>query len=431
MYKFHLKTFWISPLALCVGAALMAGNVMAATDSVSQHDELHAPDHAQVTVDKTLTMGAVIDLVFDHVPEQHMAKALDAKGDAYKAQASKLFAGSPELSLRYENDSFASDIGQREYEGILSAPVWMPGQKKYSRIAASSSREQAEQYRVRLRWYVAGQVRELLWQIKMTDQSYRLAEKELDMVVSFKNQVERSVALGERSKQELLLVNQTLLEKQMAIKEAEKELVDSLLAYRSFTGLDVMPPVSSETVATVPAGQDTPPVAYARQVAEVQRAEATAVNKKWATAPTVSLGVKRSRSEYGVSASNTVNVGVSIPIGGRDYNARERAEAASALAVAERDLKLAEREQALLFHEVEHELQTCDLQEKAAKAHWAASETAQSSGKKAYELGEYSLIDFLRVQETHLESIRQYEIQKLECGLAVARHNQAKGVLPQ
>ncbi len=388
-------------------------------------------DHITLTADKTLSLGDVVRLAADRAPERFIARAHDTISRAYADQSSNLFAGSPRLALSHQNDFLLSDQGLREWEGRLEAPLWLPGEKSAHRNKAVAAAAESQAYRVRLEWAVAADVRELVWQVKLAEAALQESRDALDIAEQLKHDVERRITSGDLPRNSLLLAQRDVASRQIALKGAERDYVDSAVAYQNYTGLERIPAEVRESRQEVADELAAPHVLYARRQVDYYQAEYDAVKRSWSSAPTVSLGVKRERGGYDDRSINSVSFGLTIPLGSRAYTAPKRAEAAARLAEAERQRESVLRRHRRALHEAHHELEVCLVQQKISREHFAISKENMRLARKAFDLGESDLMDLVRVQEQYFQSAAFQSRQQIECGRATARHNQTKGIIPQ
>ncbi|WP_321390390.1 TolC family protein [Emcibacter sp.] len=396
-----------------------------------KHGEEHKGAHITLTQDATLSMGEVVGLTAERAPERYMVEARTRTGKAYRRKASSFFSDSPQISVHHQNDFLMSDQGLREWEGRLDLPIWMPGEKRAWQNRARAAGSEADAYRDRLVWEVAGEVRELLWQVKLTEAALQDNRAALETAEKLLDDVERRIKAGDLPKNSVILARQELAARRIALKGAERDYVDSAMTYQTITGLASIPASVEEQQQEVEDDYAVPPVTHARRQLEYYQAEYDSARASWSSSPTVTFGVKRERGGYDDRSIDSVSLGLAIPLGSATHSAPRRAEAAEKLAVAERQLALAMRDQKLALHEAEHELEVCLVQMEITEEHFAMATENLRLARRAFELGESDLMDLLRVQDQYFQSSGTHSLQKLQCGLAVARHNQTKGIFPQ
>ncbi|WP_138380718.1 TolC family protein [Luteithermobacter gelatinilyticus] len=388
-------------------------------------------EHVRLVPDSTLSLSNVIDAAANQAPDRLMAAARETTSRAYAKHAGSLFADSPQLSVSHQNDFLLSDQGLREWEGRLELPLWIPGEKSAYQNRARTAENEARAYRARMIWNVAREVRELVWQVKLAEAALEESRKGLEMAEKLLHHVERRIASGDLPRNSLILARQEVAARKIALKGAERDYVDSAVAYQSYTGLEAIPAEINESPQEVEDAYAVPPVLHARRLVEYYRAEYNAVRQSWSRSPTLSLGVKRERGGFDDRSVDSVSLGISIPLGSGAHTAPKRAEAAARLAEAERQKERALRAQKIALHEAEHELEVCLIQQKISREHHDMARENLQLAQRAFDLGESDLMDLLRVQDQYVRSSTAHTRQQLECGRAIARHNQTKGLLPE
>ncbi|WP_200345335.1 TolC family protein [Halochromatium glycolicum] len=147
--------------------------------------------------------------------------------------------------------------------------------------------------------------------------------------------------------------------------------------------------------------------------------------------PVLSLGGRRSRDDRAFGADTALQLEVSIPFGLRSQSALE-------LAASERQVTERLAELHRLRREAERELAGAVLgRAGAAKALQVAERRARLAAdalkvaERAFELGETDLADRLRAERRAREAHLDLALRRAEQGQALARLNQALGIIPQ
>ena len=120
-----------------------------------------------------------------------------------------------------------------------------------------------------------------------------------------------------------------------------------------------------------------------------------------------------------------------MPFGGGAHTAPALAEAEAALTQAQveyNDTRLA-LEDTLTLARLELERANATLEQTARRR--TLAEESLELGRRAFHLGETDLVRLLQTQADALSARHDHEIRQLEYGQALARLNQALGVIPQ
>jgi outer membrane protein TolC len=379
----------------------------------------------------SLTLGQAVQAAFERYPEAGLAQVINEQGAAIRQQASALLAGDPALVLRHESDAVTDDNGFRQWEGGLEMPLWLPGQRqRRSRVADATEGEGAATLRLQ-RWQVAGEMRELLWSLQIAAAELDLATQALQATRALERDVDRRVAAGELARMDLILAQKETLAREIERSAAASQHSALLMQYRAVTGLSAVPAELTETAAADDIAAEHPALVAARLAAERNRAERDQVRGEKRASPVLTLGGKSERPESGLSYDNAVILEVSVPLG-------TAGQAAPRTAAAERSLAEATAAVARARLDLEQDL---NLARNARRQAQQAAQLAQRQqqlaaeglrlAQRAFELGENSLFMVLEARRQALAAERTLRLSALELGRAVARYNQALGVIPE
>jgi outer membrane protein TolC len=378
------------------------------------------------------TLAGAVQAAFERYPEAGLARAIRQQGDAIRQQASSLLAADPAVVLRHESDAVTDSNGYRQWEGGLEMPLWLPGQRqRRSRVADATHGEGDATLRLQ-RWKVAGEMRDLLWSLEIAAAEVDVATQAVQSSRDLEQDVDKRVRAGELARMDLILAQEETLAREMEHAAAVSQHGALLMQYRAVTGLSAVPADVSETAAT--AGDipdDHPALLASRVAAERSRAERDQVRGEKRASPVLSLGGKSERPESGLSYDNALILEVSLPLGTEGHAAPRTAE-------AERSLAEATAAAARARLDLENDLigarsarqQAQQSVQLATRQRQLAAEGLRLA-QRAFELGENSLFMVLEARRKALTSERTLRISELELGRAVARYNQALGVIPE
>jgi len=292
-------------------------------------------------------LAEVVQAALERYPEAGLAQAIRQQGEAIRQQASSLLAGDPAVVLRHENDALTDDDGFRQWEGGLEMPLWLPGQRQRRGRVADATQGEGDATARLQRWQVAGEIRELLWSLKMAETERELALQALHSSRELEQDVDKRVAAGELARMDLILAQKETLAREIELSDARARHRALLMQYRAVTGLSAQPADLSEAepvAGTI--GDDHPLLAASRVAAERSRAERDQVRGEKRASPVLTLGGKSERPESGLSYDNALILEVSVPLGTEGHAAprtaeaeRSLAEASAAVARTQRDLE--------------------------------------------------------------------------------------------
>jgi len=357
--------------------------------------------------------------------ERDIANALDQK-------AAQPLAGDPTFNLKYETDAIGSDLGYREWEGGVALPLWSPGQSGEYKREAQRTMSVADAILNARRLEIAGQVRDRIWLLALAHDELEQAQSALQTAQGLADDVKRRVDAGELPRSDLLLADKDVLTRADAVAQAENRVTQAEVTFRNYTGLESAPLPRRESLPAnreLPA--DHPQLVLVKALVEQARAHRDRVEGERRKGPNVWLGGKTFKEQSGASYDSAVGIEVSIPFGSVVHAAPALAKADAALTEAqvEREHSHHQLTEALDIATLEYQ-RTIEAQQRAQRQQELA-EASLSISRRAFELGETDLVRLLRVQADAIDARHDQQIRQLDVGQAIARLNQALGVIPQ
>ncbi|HKK07060.1 MAG TPA: TolC family protein [Gammaproteobacteria bacterium] len=407
------------------GAGQMGVQDRAASGVTQSHE--HGPGEGSPPP----TLQDVLAAAFARSPQRQVLDARGRQVQALTRHADSLIADNPAVSLRYQSDRFGSDQGLREYEAGIDLPLWRPGERDANLGVARRAYDALTGSQAALRLQVAGQVREAVWQVALMHNNAVLAEQEWRTAQALEQDVAKRVRLGELAKTDLLLARDEALRKQSAYLQAEAEWRHSQDQYRALTGLDRLPRKRGE--ARSPRSTIVPEhplfVEAQANVAEAQ-AQLEAARQASGGSPELTIGGRRERGFVAENYISSVGVSVRVPFGTEAHTGPRisRAARAYADALAERDRL--QRRLRVALHEAEHTLSATEESLKIAEEQNALARENLRLARVAFSVGETDLVGLLRVQTLAFAAQRSEQELRIMRQRAIARYNQAVGVLP-
>lgn len=394
------------------------------------------------------TLGEAVDAALALAGQGQRADARQALGDAVRQQARGLLAENPALRVKLLSDQLTGDDGAYEVEAMLDLPLLLPGQRGARFALADATGASAQALRTRLRWEMAGVVRELVWEAALAEGRLRQAEAALAAAEALESTVARREAAGELARLDLLLAQQDTLARQSELAAARAEQAEAMAAYGALTGFPELPVPLAETPAEVPAQMPSaarPAVAgdaaalppahpllnSLEQGVARARAERGRVSADRRGSPIVSLGVKHARADRFAPEDNALQLEVSLPFGVRSANAPALAEAEQGVTDQLAELQQARRELARHIAAARAAVAGAQQQLAAARARVDVTERSLQLARRAFDLGEGDLTALLRAEERAREARLDLALRQLAQGRAVSRLNQALGALPE
>lgn len=363
-------------------------------------------------------------------PEQTAQTAREAEVAAFAARARGLLSGPPAVGGLYRSDSAGGD-GVQEMELGLELPLWRPGERAAERQAADRRAEGLDRRREALALRVAGQVREAVWEAAYRQSEVQLARRELETARALERDVGRRVDAGELAQSDRLLAREEALRRETALIQAQAEAAQALLRYQNLTGFAELPADAAE--ARSPLTDLTPGhalLAAADAGMETARAGLRVAERAAGGSPQLSIGGKRERGAHGEDYENSLQLAVRVPF---DLGPAAKPAVASAgreLAEAQAERLRVERELGAELAGAAEELASLERRLGLAREQGRIAAENLRLARRAFDLGETDLSSLQRVQALAFAAERASAQTETLRRRAVARYNQAAGVLP-
>lgn len=413
-------------LVCAVGAACFFAIASAASEEriVDHYDEL--------VFDESLTLGQTIEAALEKYPQSALIEAFENEAKALERRSASWIAGYPSIYLQWIDDKAFADRGAVEIQTGYQIPVWMWGQRAASKAVAERARQSAALFVRAIKHEVAGLVRDALWNLRLAENRYDLARRIYEVSKQLTAVVQRRVEVGDLARADLLLAESDELEKKTALVQAEAEVMHARQNYTNLTRLVRAPKHFEEVQSPLSTfDENHPAIAVANALIERAQAEVEFTRRsKQGNQPSILVGTQHERDTRREGYNNETNLVLQIPIGGDAYNAPFVAEAAIALTqrMADRDILYRQLEKAL--HEAIHNLQVDRTALTIAERRREIAESQLRMSRLAFETGEISLIDYLKIQATAQAAIRDAEQRAILLQRDIAVYNQVVGVTP-
>lgn len=384
---------------------------------------------------RATTLSEAVSATLQQEQQEKRVGALRDEQTAVARQAAGLVAADPALRAKTLTDAPTTDDGAYELEAMVELPMWMPGQRRARRGVADALGSHASALSRYLRWEAAGRVREAAWAAAIAQGLLQQAGAALESARALERDIGKRSKAGELARVDLLVAQQATLAREMDLQLAQMEYDRAIHTYIHLTGLTALPDPLRETAASVEGDPSVPPdhpllANSAGSVAQA-RAERERVQSQRRGNPILSLGAKQARAARGEPSDTALQLEVSIPFG-------LASQSAPAVAGAERAYTERVSEQRLTRIEAEHALHEARLALLGAADALAVAQRRETLSRealglvrRAFDLGESDLTGLLRAQEQARQSSLDLELRRLEQGRAVARLNQALGVVPE
>lgn len=416
------------PLLVGLGLGLQ---LSLSAPAVSQDSDAEASGDDVIVVSPELKLHTVLEQALARDPRLAMTQDFRRQGHAWVGQANRFYGGQPALNVQHQSDALGSDRGLREWEATVEIPLWRYGERQAVRDLAAGYESYAGAHEAAVRLGVAGEVRESLWGLLLAEEQLRLATQALETAQALEREVVIRERAGDLALRDRLLARDELLAKQDEQLAARVEFRHAIERYEFLTGLAQRPADIREVRSTISAITDDHPL-----LQELQRRLAAAVAevnrlKQGAGAPVqLTLGVRRERAAIGEASQTSAGLGLRLPLEGTRYQATALAAAELNIAHIRAEQARLQRELMLTAHEAEHSLSMMDESLRLAEEQAQVGGESLRLARLAFEAGDLELSQLLRIQSQAMAVERRLTLRRLEQQQAIARYNQAVGVLP-
>lgn len=405
-------------LAVCLSLIISGQPLWAA----SEHEEyaLHK--------DEQLTLAALLDATIERHPESAVLEAGRGTAKAEAEYGSRFLPDVPEVNAFHLSDRQLDDIGVYENEVALSFPMWLPGEKKaQSALGEALSTAQGSRS-TEFRWRVSALLRQQLWQLNVIGSQWELALEQEQRLQQVLNQVSDLFEAGDLSRADYLATVQELGVWKAETLSLEAAYQDAMREYQTLSGMDAIPADISEQLSEkkeVTPGHPALQAALDRVGAVTASAEVVWQGSN--ARPSLQLFWRGFRGDRTSPDVDALGLGFAVPLGRSPKRGPKFAHASENLARAEAQLLELQRQLDMQLHEARHQLHTTSLQLENSNALMEAATERHRLDEMAFELGEFSLREWLRRLSETRKIERSHELLLIQRGAAIAFYNQAVG----
>lgn len=402
--------------------------LIALTLPASYAQTLHAP----LPTSPELDFNTLLEHALAYAPEARETAVRAQQAEDVAATGRSWIAGRPSIALNYYNDGPLDNRGQVETEYGVQVPLWRPGERQGSALQGERYREQLALWEHHLRLNLAGRLRGVLADIQ---QALALLELEREASVTAAELVAATNLLfeaGALARLDVMQAESLLLEQRQRELQAEALLVDSERAYTVLTGLEIRPQSRhAEMQSQVEEiAAEHPLLRYLQS--DIDLADSAVVQNEIAAkgSPQLTLGSRRERGDRFTPYTDSVNVALTIPIGGGSFVSAGTSAARRAKVDAEVLYINTRRALEQQLHEVEHGLFVVNQALPLAEQQAALGAQRRTMAQTAFEQGELTLAQALpAIQEARLGA-RELAMLRLRQQRLISEFNQLIGVLP-
>ncbi|MBB2201563.1 TolC family protein [Gluconacetobacter tumulisoli] len=365
---------------------------------------------------------------------------IDGHAAGRNAEAARSwFPGGPTVSGQYYDDHFiGSNQGYTTYQTGVSVPLWLPGQGTATVRSALADQDVA---RARLeveRMAIAVRVLDLATTAALCAAQVQALADERRALDTVEGTMQRLLGAGEVSAADSHAVSGEREDVENRLANAQEQLADARAGLEELTGRDDVPDLSDITGQTLVAahpgnldlaiGRD-PRLRLAQAQLAAARAEDNLVQASFM--PNPELGVDAiHEKQYGSPWNTRVGVQVSVPLPSAARNVPMRMKAVREIAAADRDVQTAQRMIRAEYTRTRVRLASAVTILSHATSKRKALASRVDDLQKAWEVGEVSVIEYLRARRDALAAQEQERTASVAWHSAIARIMISAGSTP-
>jgi outer membrane protein, heavy metal efflux system len=376
------------------------------------------------------TLRDAVERAWERQPAYQVQSARADEFAAKRAAAQALFPEAPSLFVDNRNDRLNRNEGQREWEAGIAMPLWLPGEQGRQAAIVSAERDQYDTALSATKLKVAGDVRDAYWQARLAENELALARRKVEDAAAIAADVDRRVKAGDLARVDLNQAKAAELLARGALAEAEVKVFRARQGFDVLTGLSTLPSGDETPSAQAVALDDHPLLASLQRAVATARAKLSQATQSLRNNPELELGMRRERNTFGDAYANSIELRFRLPFA---TDARNRPRITAANAELIEALAAFGVERIRIAAEVEaarRELDQTRAVMQLTETRFTLAADTQRLLAKAFALGELDLVSRLRAENERFESELNFTRATLEAARAVARLNQALGVLP-
>jgi len=396
--------------------------ISGASWAASEHEE------ADVRFDSQLTLSSLLATTLERHPYAGVLHAGQDTAEAEITFGKHWFPEVVEVGGFHLSDRQLNDIGAYENEVALSVPLWLPGEKR-AQIALGEAASTAQASReAEFRWRVSATLRQQLWQLMLARRQWELALEQEQRLQDVLVQVTIFTEVGDFSRADQLATMQELAIWKSETITLEAGYQDAVREYQALTGLTGVPSDISEVLTEEQEIREDHPALQVAMDQLVEASASTEVTRQGNSArPSVQVFWRGFRGDRSSPDVNALGLGLAVPLGRSPRWGPEIARANESLANAEAKLLETRRRLDLQLHEARHLLKTTREQLVNSNTMIEAASERYHLDKLAFELGEFSVWEWLRRLSEFKKIERSHELLLMQQGAAIASYNQAAG----
>ncbi|GEM_PF-3828849 len=341
----------------------------------------------------------------------------------------QLFPSAAQVGGSFNSDEPFKDEGRREYELNIASPIWLPRQRKAmsSEVAAEMGLLSAKE--VLQRWQLAGQLRDLYWQVMVARNDIKLAERKLQISQKLVSNVNKRVQAGELAEIDLLLSKQKKLTAESGLLSAKQSLARAQLLFNGLTGKEAPEDWLSEEEQKIEIESHPVLVTLSKRLI-LNQAKSEKIKSKKRKAPSVGIGIRRERDDRNEDYQDSVGLQFVLPFENQVLNKSQLSQ--NLVAKSEIESRYFKEK-----YQLAKKIELARLAVKQAKKSFEIYERLKVLAvqhfrlmRNAFDIGEVGLRELLLVQNESDQAVESSARQRVEVARTISKLNQEQGALP-
>lgn len=389
---------------------------------------------AQAALDPPTTdLAGALQAATARDPETAQLRLRQTAAEAGVQVAQGLTPSPAAVSLNHLSDRLNQNLGRREWEVELGAPLWLPGQRQAS---LDTARHALAESQARLNWrrlQLSGELREAWWLVAQARAANTLAQQRLQTAQALQAEVLRRYQHGDLARVDANLARTEALSAQAELMEASQKARQAEQAYANLTGTEPPAKLPPETIPATGTSADLDhPQWQALQATTALASDKLALQGASDRAPP-ELAVRwtQQRSDALNPYDQAIGVKLTLPLSSGPRMRQDSALARAELTQAEMALARAREHIDRGIAQARSELDMAAQQLTLAQERSQLTTDNLNLAQKAFSLGEQDLNALLRARLADHEAQSAFIQQTLARDAAISRLRQALGLLPE
>lgn len=375
-----------------------------------------------------LTYSDLLPSVIQKIPQKDQGKTYQALAQANQSYADSWIAGDIELNLRHENANIIGNQSDQSWEFGAAFPIWKPGQTKSLGQLSETYQTLNTLSQQTLNLTASAKLRQLVWRYKKAQVQLDFAQQSLAQTQSLVDFISQKFQAGESPKFDLLVAQKSMMQYQQVTAQHQASFAVAQQDFLNWTGETSLPSPLAETLAETPLAH--PENQFQQSLITIEKAKLQWVEDQKSTHPSVFIGSRAESSNDAASPDKQFLIAeISVPLGFDPASKSRKAEQNQMLTDAKIRQANVNQQLQLDVLTAQQQLLATENIEKLAHQQLTLSEEAMLLAESAYQQGETTIQALLLAKQQFFEDQLNNQLAKLNRLEAIAKLNQAQGVI--